>query len=208
MKKILLMSVLAATLTGCGASVKTVVRGEFDPAARVAVLPFSGRDEETALSLAEAFSTYLMDAGFEVVERAQLEKVLAEQKVSLSGALDEADIANVGKLAGVRAVVTGSYRVRRENVRTVTPQVKMPPAPGRPGKRPQPLNPPRQAPGAVREETKTIFSGITVKFVDVKTGRVLLSCSSQKDYDANSVNKALSAMAASIKKELVKRKGD
>jgi curli biogenesis system outer membrane secretion channel CsgG len=206
MKKTIPLLLLCVSLAGCGASVKTVVRGEFDPAARVAVMPFGGRDEETSLSLAEAFSTYLMEAGFDVMERAQLEKVLGEQKISLSGALAEADVAQVGRLTGVKAVVTGSYRVRREHVRTVTPRVKLPPMQARPGKRP--LQPVRQAPGEVREETNTIFSGLTVKFVDVGTGRVLLSCSSEKDYDASSVNKALAAMAASIKKELKNRKGD
>lgn len=206
MKKMILLLLTAASLAACGGSVKTVIRGEFDRSGRVAVMPFSGKDRDTSLSLAEAFSTYLMDAGFDVMERAQLEKVLGEQKASLSGAMAAEDIAQVGKLAGVRAVVTGSYRVRREKVRTVTPRVKLPPSPGRPGKRPLP--PPRQVPGDVREETSTIFSGLTVKFVDVNTGRVLLSCSSEKNYDADSVNKALSAMAGSIKKELEKRKGD
>lgn len=212
MRKAIPLFVLAAALSGCGASVKTVIRGDFDPAARVAVLPFSGRDEETGLSLGESFSTYLMDAGFEVMERAQLEKVMKEQKFSLSGAMAEADMAQVGKLAGVKAVVTGSYRVRRENVRTVTHQPGMPPppAPGRPGQRPGARPAPQPRPGKpgpaeVREETSTIFSGLTVKFVDVNTGRVLLSCSSEKNYNANSVNKALAAMAKSIKKELDKR---
>jgi curli biogenesis system outer membrane secretion channel CsgG len=202
MKKLILLSVTASLLCGCGAGVRTVIRGSFDPAGRVAVMPFSGRDAETGLSLSEAFTTYLMDAGFDVIERAQLEAVLSEQKTSLSGLTDET-LTRVGKLAGVRAVVTGSYRVRREKVRTVTPQVKMPPAPRRPGNRP--LRPVKQVPGDVREETNTIFSGLTVKFVDVNTGRVLISCSSEKNYDADSVNKALSAMAESIKKNLEKK---
>ena len=206
MSKFFLIAAAAAVLAGCGAGVKTVARGELDPAGRVAVMPFSGRDGETGLSLAEAFTTYLMDAGFEVIERAQLEKVLAEQKISLSGALGQEDLAQVGKLAGVRAVVTGSYRVRRENVRTVTPAVKLPPVRTRPGRRPP--QGVKQVPGQVRVETNTIFSGLTVKFVDVATGRVLLSSSVEKDYDADSVNRALAAMAESIKETLEKGKGE
>ncbi len=206
MKNMFLVLFTVLFISGCGAGVKTVIRGDFDTSGRVAVMPFSGKDEDTALSLSEAFSTYLMDVGFDVMERAQLEKVLGEQKVSLSGAMASEDIAQIGKLAGVRAVVTGSYRVRREKVRTVTPRVKITPSPVRPGKRPPP--PPRQVPGDVREETRTIFSGLNVKFVDVNTGRVLLGCSSEKNYDADSINKALSVMAGSIKKELKNRKGD
>ena len=200
MRRLAPLCLAAALLAGC-ASVKTVRRGALAPDARVAVMPFGGRDAETGLSLAEAFTTYLMGAGFDVVERAQLEGVLAEQKISLSGALAPGDLALVGRLAGVSAVVTGSYRVRRERVRTVTPRVKLPPVPARPGKRPQPV---RQEPGEVREETRTVFSGLTVKFVDPGTGRVLLSSSAEKDYDARSVNRALAAMADSIKKELAK----
>ncbi|OGR41707.1 MAG: hypothetical protein A2X35_12590 [Elusimicrobia bacterium GWA2_61_42] len=198
----LALLLLAAALCGCGAAVKTVVRGDFDPAGRIAVMPFSGKDADTGLSLSEAFTTYLMDAGFEVMERSQLEAVLKEQQISLSGAMAPDAIAKVGRLAGVSAVVTGSYRVRTETIRTVTPRVKPPPVPAKPGRRPQPGV--KQVPGDVRVETSTIFSGITVKFVEVNTGRVLLSSSSGKDYDADSVNKALSAMAQSIKKNLAK----
>lgn len=206
MSRLPVLLLLAALLAGCGAGVRTVVRGDFDASARVAVLPFSGKDEETNLSLAEAFTTYLMEAGFDVMERAQLEKVLAEQKISLSGAVDAGSMSQVGRLAGVRAIVTGSYRVRRENVRTVTPGVKMPPVRTRPDRRPPPGV--RQAPGQVRVETSTVFSGLTVKFVDVATGRVLLSSSAEKDYDAESVSKALAAMAGSIKEALEKGKGE
>jgi curli biogenesis system outer membrane secretion channel CsgG len=150
MRKQLLLVLAAYLLSGCGAGIKTVVRGDFDRAGRVAVMPFSGKDEDTGLSLAESFTTYLMDAGFEVMERAQLESVLKEQKISLSGAMAPEAVAQVGRLAGVSAVVTGSYRVRREQVRTETRQVKLPRVPSRPGRRPPPGV--RQAPaGSIRE---------------------------------------------------------
>ncbi|MDA8242999.1 MAG: hypothetical protein M0025_02635 [Elusimicrobia bacterium] len=202
----LLAAAAASLLCGCGAGVKTVVRDGLAPSAKVAVMPFSGRDKDTGLSLAEAFTTYLMDDGFDVMERAQLESVLKEQKMSLSGAMGPGDLEQIGRLTGISAVVTGSYQVREERVRTVTPKVVLPPPPGKPNKRP--LRPVRQVPGEVRTETATVFRGLTVKFVDVNTGRVLLSCSSEKEYAADSVNEALAAMAKSIKKELEKRKGD
>ncbi|MDO8804100.1 MAG: CsgG/HfaB family protein [Elusimicrobiota bacterium] len=213
MKRIIMLLLTSAFLAGCGAPVKTVIRGEVDPSGRVAVMPFSGKDEDTGLSLSEAFTTYLMDAGFDVIERAQLEKVLGEQKVSLSGAMDAQAMVQAGKLAGVGVIVTGSYRVRREETRTVTHQPMQPrPMPQGPGKRMQPGRPgpgkgPGQGPGGpaqTRIDSNTVFSGLTVKFVDVNSGRVLLSCSTQKDYDADSVNKALSAMAVSIRKKLKK----
>lgn len=213
MKKTMLLLLASVFFYGCGASVKTVIRGDFDKSGRVAVMPFSGKDEDTGLSLSEAFTTYLMDAGFDVIERAQLEKVLTEQKVSLSGVMDTEAMVQAGKLAGVGAIVTGSYRVRREETRTVTHQPKqLRPAPQGPGKRapvrrPVPWQGPA-GPSQTRIDSNMVFSGLTVKFVDVNTGRVLLSCSSEKDYDADLVNKALAAMAESIKKKLEKEKGE
>ena len=204
MKKLLLTFSAAFILSGCGAGVRTVVRQEFNQAGRMAVMPFSGKAEDVGLSLSEAFTTYLMEAGFEMIERAQIENILKEQKLSLSGGTDMETMVQIGKLAGVDVVVTGSYRMRREEIRTVTKPVQ--PAPFKPGKR----RPPKPGPGLpvnVRVESNTVFSGLTVKFVDVNTGRVLMSSSSEKDYDADSVNKALAAMARSIRKTLDKQKG-
>jgi len=67
----------------------------------------------------------------------------------------------------------------------------------------------KQAPGKAETRIKrnTVFRGLTVKFVDVNSGRVLMSSSAEKEYDADSVNKALSAMARSIKKNLEKARG-
>ena len=45
---------------------------------------------------------------FKVIERAQLEKILAEQKLGLTGVIDAATAAEIGKGVGVDAVVCGS----------------------------------------------------------------------------------------------------
>jgi len=204
MKRTVFVLIGAFFIYGCGAGVRTVVRQEFDPAGRMAVMPFSGGTEDVGLSLSESFTTYLMDAGLDVIERARIENVLKEQKMLLSGGMDLDAIVQVGKLAGVDVIVTGSYRMRREEIRTVTPRMRPVPRPAKPGRRPVPGP---GLPGNVRVESNTVFSGITVKFVDVKTGRVLMSSSSEKEYDADSVNKALAAMAGSIKKTLETRRG-
>ncbi len=204
MKRPLLAFMAAFFISGCGAGVRTVVRAEFNPAGRMAVMPFDGKAEDVGLSLSEAFTTYLMEAGFDLIERARIESVLKEQKLSLSGGMAEETMVQIGRLAGVDVVVTGSYRMRREEIRTVTRP--MPPAPLKPGRR-RPPRPGPGLPGNVRVESNTVFSGLTVKFVDVNTGRVLMSGSSEKDYDADSVNKALAAMAKSIRKTLDKKKG-
>lgn len=48
------------------------------------------------------------DGTFKVIERSQLEKVLSEQKLSISGIVDPSDVAKLGKVLGVSAVIVGS----------------------------------------------------------------------------------------------------
>lgn len=48
------------------------------------------------------------DGTFKVVERNQLEKILGEQKLSISGVVDPSDVAKLGKVLGVSAVIVGS----------------------------------------------------------------------------------------------------
>lgn len=80
---------------------------------RVAVLPFSpaGRpDAEGGVILAERLISRLAGTGdLEVVERTLLDKVLEEQRLGASGALDQRQAREVGRLLGVDAVVTGTF---------------------------------------------------------------------------------------------------
>lgn len=48
------------------------------------------------------------DGTFKVVERNQLEKILSEQKLSMSGMVDPNAVARIGKVLGVSAVIVGS----------------------------------------------------------------------------------------------------
>jgi len=57
-----------------------------------------------------------------VIERDQLEKIMKEQRLSLSGALDEASAAEVGKLLGLDVMILGnvSYTDNEERSNTST----------------------------------------------------------------------------------------
>lgn len=80
---------------------------------RVAVLPFSpaGRpDAEGGLILAERLVSRLAGTGaLEIVERTLLDKVLEEQRLGSTGALDPRQAREVGRLLGVDAIVTGTF---------------------------------------------------------------------------------------------------
>jgi len=80
----------------------------------VAVFPFDDTrgpapEKKLGYSLAEMLTTALIQSGkFQVVERAQLEKLLQEQSLGQTGALEQETAVEVGKILGVQAVVVGS----------------------------------------------------------------------------------------------------
>lgn len=78
---------------------------------KVAVVPFRELDGQTTVLgtyLAEELVTHLVNSGLHVVERGMLDKLLGEQKLQQSGAIDPDTAKTVGKITGVDAIVTGS----------------------------------------------------------------------------------------------------
>jgi curli biogenesis system outer membrane secretion channel CsgG len=77
--------------------------------ARVVVLPFKDAEAQVGSGeiVSSIFETTLLSTGkFEVVERRQLDKILTEQKLSLSGLIE--DPVSVGKLVKADVVVIGT----------------------------------------------------------------------------------------------------
>lgn len=78
---------------------------------RVAVLSFKELDGQTTVLgtyLAEELLSHLVNSGLKVVERSMLDRLLGEQKLQQTGAIDPATAKEVGKVAGVDAIVTGT----------------------------------------------------------------------------------------------------
>jgi tetratricopeptide (TPR) repeat protein len=72
-------------------------------------------------SSAQRGKTYLKGARtniYEIVERGQLNKIIAEQKLSNSGIIDDQQAAQIGKVLGIDAIVTGvvSYTSSDKNI--------------------------------------------------------------------------------------------
>ncbi len=81
---------------------------------RIAVLPLSDASHEVNRPLGnyltEKLTTALYKIGSaKVVERSQLDKVIEELHLTMSGRFDEASVQRIGKLLGVDAVIVGSY---------------------------------------------------------------------------------------------------
>jgi TolB-like protein len=79
---------------------------------RVAVVEFvdlKGNTSDFGRYLAEELITRLFQTGkFKVIERQLLNKVITEQKLSLTGIIDPASAQKLGKLLGVDAICSGS----------------------------------------------------------------------------------------------------
>lgn len=88
-------------------------RAEFKKT-RIAVLDFDlqGSGFETkdmGAIVAEWFTTALVRTGrFDVIERALLKKIIAEQKLGMTGLVDESTASKIGKLLGVKSIICGS----------------------------------------------------------------------------------------------------
>lgn len=118
-KSLTLLSLLFFSLSAADAAVKKIAVFDFEDTT-VAAQAQKGKEGDKSdrnktekgkigRAVADMIITELVkDAGFKVIERSQLEKILSEQQLSMAGLVDAAQAANIGKLLGVSAVVVGS----------------------------------------------------------------------------------------------------
>lgn len=93
----------------------------------IAVLPFAGSKKDQASRLQALATTSLTesaDSFIKVVDRENIERILAEQRLGLSGVVDEATAVQAGKLMGAQAVLMGTLIDYREEVGTVKRSTK------------------------------------------------------------------------------------
>ncbi len=95
---------------------------------KIAVLDFNlqGNNFETkdmGKIVAEWFITALVKEGrFEVVERGMLQKIIAEQRLGLSGVVDENTATQLGKILGVKVVITGTV-MKLQNITEINARI-------------------------------------------------------------------------------------
>jgi len=85
----------------------------------IAVFPFEDRTENANLGgmISEMLITALIQSNrFNVLERTQLDKILEEQALGQSGALDEQTAVEVGQLIGVDAIIVGSVSMLQKQL--------------------------------------------------------------------------------------------
>jgi len=88
----------------------------------IAVFTFEDTNDEEdreglGKTISEMLTTALIQSNrFQVLERSQLDKILEEQALELTGAVDEETAVDVGKLLGIDAVVVGSTRFLKNQI--------------------------------------------------------------------------------------------
>ena len=109
MNKILTFLLVAAVCLGLAG----VSKADYEKT-KIAVLDFELKGEgfqtdDMGTIVAEWFITALVKEGrFEVIERSLLNKILEEQKLGVSGVIDESTATQLGKLLGVKVIISGS----------------------------------------------------------------------------------------------------
>jgi len=89
--------------------------------AKIAVLDFQLQGEgfetkDMGIIVAEWFITALVKAGrFDVIERGLIQKLLEEQKLSMTGIVDANTATKIGKFLGVKTIISGSV-MKLQNV--------------------------------------------------------------------------------------------
>lgn len=107
MKKWLIILV-CLLMVGC-VSIAIKPDYNFSKIKRVAVLPFEPRGSSLSAFYTDWFTTELVKTQkFEVIERAQLDKVLSEQALSKEGTLNRDTLIKIGQVLGVDAMFFGS----------------------------------------------------------------------------------------------------
>lgn len=114
---------------------------------------------------------------YTVVERSEIDKIMAEQKLGASGAVSDGDAAEVGKLLGLDVIITGGYST---DVKTSS-------------KTNQHKNSKTGATTYTYSAYKTATIEVTMKIISVETGQILsvvTKTKTQKASASSSKNKS------------------
>jgi curli biogenesis system outer membrane secretion channel CsgG len=109
--KWLMLLFLMILIFDSGCMLRTGVKKSFNfkKIDRIAVLVFESSDNpKYGEMVTDLFTGKLIDEGCNIVERTELENILQEQKLSMSGVIDSGQIIQAGKLWGADAVIVGS----------------------------------------------------------------------------------------------------
>jgi curli biogenesis system outer membrane secretion channel CsgG len=94
--------------------VKSIVIIPFYESFKSARLSGSVNSKNVIPESVDIFSMELFDTGINLIDRMQLDKVLSEQKLSLSGLMEKQDYRKIGKLVNADAILWGSISLLKQ----------------------------------------------------------------------------------------------
>ncbi|MDR3342006.1 MAG: CsgG/HfaB family protein [Treponema sp.] len=100
------------------------------PSSKIAIVYVSSSDPDTTEFIANELEYIMVNEGFTIIDRNQLDKVRREQNFQLSGVVDDETAVSIGKIVGANIIITGTVtgtdstrRLRLRALNTQTAQV-------------------------------------------------------------------------------------
>lgn len=124
MRKLIAIILFAVSFSGCAGLIEFAHNKNADPlsAKKLSVLPLVMQDKIEGAVLAGCWETELMGIGYNVIERGNIESILQEQGLSLTGATDAEQSAKIGKLLGAEGIIFGSGQAMEHSIKLVNAQ--------------------------------------------------------------------------------------
>lgn len=189
--------ILSLALSGCLEKVILKKGYDFSKIKRIAVFDFQdyAYAPNSGQMAANIVSKYLINAGYNIVERSELEKIINEQKLSMSGLVNPDQIKQFGKISGCDVVITGAvtqYLSERKEI--ISAYVRETTARG------DVVD--RQIPHTVNIDAEV---AITFKMIDVETGELI--CAASDTYESANTMVAMEYLVSGIINEFSKKTG-
>lgn len=118
MKKLIGILLVISFFYGCSELTKVMKKSSeisvspnyhFNKYKRITVFPFNTtKPERYNLTISDQLSICFMKLGYTVVERTQLQALLKELNIEVSGFMKQSDIIRIGKLLQIDAIIMGS----------------------------------------------------------------------------------------------------
>ncbi len=163
---------LVILCVGCATRPEIITDGylrpgiDFNKYERIAVTGFTDAPDapNSGKEIADIVGLEMLKRGYNILERNQVELILHEQRLGLSGVLDSQTVNEIGKILGVQAIITGTVGTyHREKIYQGGAEINLPLL------------------GPMKELTRIIIPGgetlkyevsLTIKMIDVETGIV------------------------------------
>jgi len=121
MKKLFGFLSLVLFFSGCANVVEFSHNKNTDPISvrKIAVVPLIMSDKIEGAVLAGCWETELMGLGYDVIERGNIEAILSEQGLSLTGATNAEQSSKIGELLGAEGIIFGSGQSMEHSIKLV-----------------------------------------------------------------------------------------